>query len=196
MKQKIIILVGMIFMAMMLTACGNATEMPMKITVDGYDIELGSTTMQDLIDQGYDVSSNGRQDVAKDGDKFISFYYSLDKGAGRQIWVTVCVPWSGSTDISAEQRSSVTEGIVKSVTVRQSSTEKITVTYNGVDITDMSFDTATEWGAKENADKSVKTYELTAKQGFLTWEAVNTTNDDFNELQIQMKKSVFEEMQK
>ena len=94
------------------------------------------------------------------------------------------------------QSSSVTEGIVKSVTVRQSSTEKITVTYNGVDITDMSFDTATEWGAKENADKSVKTYELTAKQGFLTWEAVNTTNDDFNELQIQMKKSVFEEMQK
>ena len=59
----------------------------------------------------------------------------------------------------------------------------------------MRFDNATEWGAKENKDKSVKTYQLTAKQGFLTWEAINTSDQEFNELRVQMSQKEFEKMQ-
>ncbi|MCI8494859.1 MAG: hypothetical protein HFI74_04160 [Lachnospiraceae bacterium] len=196
MRQKITVYICLIFLMLNLTACIGGPEMPMEVTVDGYDIVIGKTTMQDLIDQGYEVSNNGSQDVAEDGDAYISFYYSLDKGAGHQFWVTVSVPWSGNTDISAESAQSATEGIVQAVQVKKSSTEDIAVTYNGVQLSDMSFDTAAEWGAKEKEDQSVKTYQLTAKQGFLTWEAVNTSDEDFNELRIQMNKKEFEKMQK
>lgn len=195
MKQKICTCLCALFLLLNLTACGSGPQMPMEITVDGCQIVLGKTTMQDLIDLGYEVSSNGRQDVAKDGDSYISFYYSLDQGAGHQFWVTVCVPWSGNTDISAEAESSATEGIVRSVSVRQSAAEKITVTYNGVNLSDMNFDKAAEWGAKENTEKSIKTYELTAKQGYLTWEGTSTSNKEFNELRVQMRQSDFEKMQ-
>ena len=185
----------MSLMMLMLTACASGPEMPMQVTVDGYDIVIGMTTMQDLIDQGYEVNNNGNQDVAKDGDRYISFYYSLDKGAGHQFWVTVCVPCSGKADISAESAQSATEGIVRSVEVRKSAAEDISVVYNDVELADMSFDNATEWGAKENKDKSVKTYQLTAKQGFLTWEAINTSDQEFNELRVQMSQKEFEKMQ-
>lgn len=195
MKTKFVGWISIFLLLLNLTACGNAPQMPMEIMVDGYKIEIGKTIMQDLIDLGYEVHSSGRQDVAKDGDKYISFYYSLDKGAGHQFWVTVLVPWSGSTDISAEQSSSVTEGIVRGVIVSKSAAEDITVTYNDVDLTEMSFDQATDWGAKEDADQSVKTYKLTAAQGFLRWEAENTLHDDFDELSIQMSMSAFEKMQ-
>ena len=30
----------------------------------------------------------------------------------------------------------------------------------------------------------MKTYQLTAKQGFLTWEAINTSDQEFNELRV------------
>lgn len=195
MKQKITAFICMSLMMLMLTACASGPEMPMQVTVDGYDIVIGKTTMQDLIDQGYEVNNNGNQDVAKDGDRYISFYYSLDKGAGHQFWVTVCVPWSGKADISAESAQSATEGIVRSVEVRKSAAEDISVVYNDVELADMSFDNATEWGAKENKDKSVKTYQLTAKQGFLTWEAINTSDQEFNELRVQMSQKEFEKMQ-
>ena len=195
MKRKITAFICMCLMMLMLTACASGPEMPMQVTVDGYDIVIGKTTMQDLIDQGYEVNNNGNQDVAKDGDRYISFYYSLDKGAGHQFWVTVCVPWSGKADISAESAQSATEGIVRSVEVRKSAAEDISVVYNDVELADMSFDNATEWGAKENKDKSVKTYQLTAKQGFLTWEAINTSDQEFNELRVQMSQKEFEKMQ-
>ena len=195
MKQKITAFICMSLMMLMLTACASGPEMPMQVTVDGYDIVIGKTTMQDLIDQGYEVNNNGNQDVAKDGDRYISYYYSLDKGAGHQFWVTVCVPWSGKADISAESAQSATEGIVRSVEVRKSAAEDISVVYNDVELADMSFDNATEWGAKENKDKSVKTYQLTAKQGFLTWEAINTSDQEFNELRVQMSQKEFEKMQ-
>ena len=195
MKQKITAFICMSLMMLMLTACASGPEMPMQVTVDGYDIVIGMTTMQDLIDQGYEVNNNGNQDVAKDGDRYISFYYSLDKGAGHQFWVTVCVPCSGKADISAESAQSATEGIVRSVEVRKSAAEDISVVYNDVELADMSFDNATEWGAKENKDKSVKTYQLTAKQGFLTWEAINTSDQEFNELRVQMSQKEFEKMQ-
>lgn len=195
MKRKITAFICMCLMMLMLTACASGPEMPMQVAVDGYDIVIGKTTMQDLIDQGYEVNNNGNQDVAKDGDRYISFYYSLDKGAGHQFWVTVCVPWSGKADISAESAQSATEGIVRSVEVRKSAAEDVSVVYNDVELADMSFDNATEWGAKENKDKSVKTYQLTAKQGFLTWEAVNTSDQEFNELRVQMSQKEFEKMQ-
>lgn len=195
MKRKITAFICMCLMMLMLTACASGPEMPMQVTVDGYDIVIGKTTMQDLIDQGYEVNNNGNQDVAKDGDRYISFYYSLDKGAGHQFWVTVCVPWSGKADISAESAQSATEGIVRSVEVRKSAAEDVSVVYNDVELADMSFDNATEWGAKVNKDKSVKTYQLTAKQGFLTWEAVNTSDQEFNELRVQMSQKEFEKMQ-
>lgn len=196
MKLKIFSWLGVLLLTLTLAGCAMGPDMPMEITVDGCDVKLGRTTMQDLIDEGYGVNFESRQDVAKDGDKYISFSYSVDKGAGRQFWVTVSVPWSGNTDISNETSLSATEGVVQSVHVRQSAAEDMTVSYNGVSLADMNFDTAADWGAKEDKEQSVKTYKLTAKQGFLKWESKSTSDETFHELLIQMNKGEFEKMQK
>lgn len=195
MKRKFVVWLSMFLILLNLTACSRAPEMPMEVIVDGYKIEIGKTTMQDFIDQGYEVLSAGRQDVARDGDKYIWFYYSLDKGAGRQFWVNVYIPWRGKTDISAEWSSSATEGIVSGVSMRKSAAEDITITYNDVDLSEMGFDQATDWGAKEDTDQSVKTYRLTAAQGTLKWEAEDSMHDDFDKLTIQMSMSAFKKMQ-
>ena len=196
MKTKLLTLLCTLGLMLGLTGCGGQ-DLPMEATFDGYTVVLGQTTMQDLIDEGYEPHLQSRQDVARDGDKYISFYYSLDKGAGYQFWVTVCVPWGGGADISSETTQSLTEGIVKSVSFPKGSTEKMTATYNGVDIQELSFEyAADEWGAKQEDDTSKVTWKAPLKRGSLKLEAEDTFEEVFYELTVSLSQKEFENMQK
>ena len=194
-KKRITTLILSLTLVLSMTACG-APKMPMEAEFNGNTIVLGQTTMQDMIDWGYEVNYVGRQDVAHDGDEYIAFHYSLSQSAGNQFWVSVYVPWSGGTDISKEQSASVTEGIVYAVTMEKSAAEKVEASYNGMDLQELSFDTAKEWGAKQDKEASILTWKLTAAQGFLTFEAENTFGEELEELRVSLSKKSFEKMQK
>jgi len=62
-------------MLLTLVGCGNTVDMPMEVTIDGYTIVLGQTTMQDMQDAGYKASLSAVPDTARQGDKYISFDY-------------------------------------------------------------------------------------------------------------------------
>ena len=179
-----------------LSACAAGPEMPMEATIDGHTITLGKTTMADMADWGYEVYSAGRQDAAREGDKYIYFHYSLSKGAGNQFWVSVYTPYYGGTNINKEADEAAESGIVFAVTLSKSATEKISASYNGVDIKDMSFDSVAEWGCKKDEEASVATYKLTAAQGFITCKAEGTFSEEMDELRVSMEKKTFEAMQK
>lgn len=179
-----------------LAACASGPEMPMEATVDGYTIVLGKTTMADLTALGYEVNSAGRQDAAAENDKYIYFHYSLSKGAGQQFWVSVYTPYYGGRNIDKEAGEASKSGIVFAVTLSKSATEKIPAVYNGMDVKDMSFDTAKEWGAKEKEDASKVTWNLAAAKGSLRFEAENTFSEELDSLRVSMSKKVFESMQK
>lgn len=184
-------------LALGLTACGaSGPDMPMEAVIDGHTVVLGETTMEDLVSWGYEVNSAGRQDVARDGDKYIYFHYSLSKGAGDQFWVSVYTPYYGGTNINKEASEAAKSGVVFSVTLRKSSTEKISATYNGLDIKDMTWDNAEEWGAKEVEDASRVTWDLAAAQGTLRFEAENTFGEDLYSLRVSMNLKTFTAMQK
>ena len=191
-KKRMIPLILLTALVLSLTAC-SGPEMPMEAVFDGNTIVLGKTTMQEMTDWGYEVNYAGRQDVAHEGDKYIAFHYSLNKGAGNQFWVSVYVPWS---DIGSEQSASVTEGIVYAVTLSKSASEKVDVTYHDMNLQDMSFDTAKEWGAKQDKEASVVTWDLTAKKGFLSFEAEDTFSEEMDELRVSLSRKAFEAMQK
>lgn len=194
-RKRLTALVLMMALALSLTAC-SGPEMPMEAVFNGNTIVLGQTTMQEMTDWGYEVNYAGRQDVAHEGDKYIAFHYSLSRSAGDQFWVSVYVPWSGGNDIGKEQSASVTEGIVYAVTLSKSASEKVEVTYNGMNLQDISFDTAKEWGAKQDKEASVVTWDLTAKSGHLSFEAENTFDEEMDELRVSLSRKAFEKMQK
>lgn len=187
-------LILILALALSLTACSGA-EMPMEAVFDGNTIVLGQTTMQEMTDWGYEVNYAGRQDVAREGDKYIAFHYSLSKSAGDQFWVSVYVPWSGGNDIGKEQSASVTEGVVYAVTLSKSASEKVEVTYNGMNLQDISFDTAKEWGAKQDKEASVVTWDLTAKSGHISFEAEDTFSEELDEVRVSLSRKAFEKMQ-
>ena len=54
MKTKWLSLLAAMLLLIALTACGGA-DMPMEATLDGYTIVLGQTTVQDLVDRGYEA---------------------------------------------------------------------------------------------------------------------------------------------
>ncbi len=196
MKTKCISLLLSLLLMLGLTGCG-APDVPMEVTIDGNTIVLGQTTMQDLIDLGYEPHLQSRQDVARDGDTYITFYYSLDKGAGNQFWADVAVPWSGSSNINDETTRSATEGIVRSVKFSISSTEKVTASYNGVDIQDMTFDYGIEeWGAKKDDRTTVPAWLATVKRGSLRMESESTMDEEFHELTVSLSLKELEKMQK
>ncbi len=197
MRRKPVLLIVLLLLTLSLTACAKKADMPMEVTVDGYTIVLGKTTMKDMTDLGYEVHTDGMPDVAREGDKYIPFYYSLDRGAGDQIHVTVMAPWSGNSDISAEQSFAVTEGVIRSVRFTLDAVEKVEVTYNGMNVNDLSFDYAKEeWGAKLDDKSSTKIkYQVDAKDGFVILDAVSTLEEEYGGLNIQLTTSAFEKMQ-
>lgn len=186
MKKRFTAVLLMLIMTFSLAGCGKA-DLPMEVTVDGHTIVLGQTTMQDMIDLGYEVNYTGKDDTAKSGDKYVSFQYSLKKEAGHQIFVTVCVPWSGSTNVSKEADLSATEGIIKTVTLKVGALEKVSVSYNGIDLKDFTFDYAEEWGMKKDERLSnFLAYSVEAKRGFVRLSADGSFSDNFGELTLQI----------
>ena len=179
-----------------LTACSAGPDMPMEAVVDGYTITLGKTTVADLTALGYELSSAGRQDVAHDGDKYIYFMYMLSKGAGYSFWVNVYTPYYGGSNINKEASEAATSGIVYSVTLSKSALEKMSASYNGMDIQDVTFDTAQEWGAKQDKDASKVTWRLTAAKGSLSFTAENTSSEEMHSLQVSMNIKTFAVMNK
>ena len=75
MKTKWLSLLAAMLLLIALTACGGA-DMPMEATLDGYTIVLGQTTVQDLVDRGYEAHLEKMPDFARDGEKYISFNYN------------------------------------------------------------------------------------------------------------------------
>ena len=197
MKTKIASILLTLVLVCGLMGCGlTAPEAPMEATIDGYTVVLGETTVQDIVDQGYEIYLESVQDVARDGDKYISFYYSFAKEAGNQFWGYVAVPWNGSTNINKEMELSMTEGILKSVSFSKSSTEKVTASYNGVDIQDMIFDYASEeWKAKTDDTTTSVAYIAQVKNGVLRFKEGATSGGELDSFSVQMSEKTFEKMQ-
>ena len=170
--------------------------MPMELTIDGHTIVLGQTTMKDMTDLGYEVSLTAMPDTVSRDDKYVPFYYRLSKGAGNELFVTVYVPWGGSSDISAEAGLAPTEGILRRVEVRTSTVEKVEAYYNGVAIKELTFETACEWGAKQDEEAYALTYEINAKDGLVKFASQSWQYEEFYVLTLQLSKKKFEQMQK
>ena len=197
MKKKFTAFLLLLTMLLGIAGCGSSTaDMPAEVTIDGYTIVLGQTTMQDLIDQGYEVSFSSRQDTAKSTDKYITFVYLVKKTAKQQFSVNVCVPWEKGNNINKEQKLSATEGIIKSITMRKGSLTDVEVLYNGVNLQDLTFEYGeSEWGAIKQ-DKSTLTYQTKTKNGYVTLRAENTFKEEFYSLSVELHMKGFEQMQK
>lgn len=198
MKKKFTAVLLLLAMLLGLVGCGSSTvEMPTEVTIDGYTIVLGQTTMQDLQDQGYEVFFNSRQDTAKKTDTYITFVYVVKKTAKQQFSVTVCVPWEKGPNINKETNLSATEGIIKSITMRKESLTDVEVLYNGVDLQDLTFEYGeSEWGAKKQEDSSTLAYQTKTKNGYVTLRAENPMHEEFYSLSVELHMRGFEEMQK
>lgn len=196
MKRKPILLTCLLLLVFCITACAKKVDLPMEITIDGYTIVLGQTTVKDMMERGYEIHTDAMPDVAHGGDKYIPFYYSLDRGAGDQIHVTVMAPWSGESDISSEQSFAATEGIIKAVSFRLTSVEKVEVTYNGMNVNDLSFDYAQkEWSAKPKDGSTNTRYQVDATRGFVILETAYSSDEEYGALNIQLTEKEFEKMQ-
>lgn len=197
MKKKFTAALLLLTMLLGLAGCGSAVDLPAEVTIDGYTIVLGETTMQDLIDQGYETSFNSSQDTAKNTDKYITFVYLVKKTAKQQFFVTVCVPWEKGKNINKEKKLSATEGIIKSITMRKGNLTDVEVLYNGVNLQDLTFEYGeSEWGAKKDEDSSILTYQTKTKNGYVTLRAENTFKEEFYSLSVELHMRGFEKMQK
>lgn len=198
MKKKFTAVLLLLTMLLGLVGCGSSTvDLPAQVTIDGYTIVLGQTTMQDLKAQGYEVFFNSRQDTAKNTDTYITFVYVVKKTAKQQFSVTVCVPWEKGENINKETNLSATEGIIKSITMRKESLTDVEVLYNGVDLQDLTFEYGeSEWGAKKQEDSSILAYQTKTKNGYITLRAENPMHEEFYSLSVELHMRGFEEMQK
>ena len=187
-----------------LAACGaSGPDMPMEVTVNGKTIVIGRTTTGEMADWGWEVAfMNSQSDIRKDA-KYVACHYHIKVdggGAGKEFWVSVYVPFqkniSGSTvDLSAEEKESKTAGVVYRVSVRKSAGAKLSISYNGTDLQDITWDTAKEWGAKVDEESYKKSAELSAAQGTLTFEAGSGVNAEMNELTVVMSTGAFSRLQ-
>ena len=187
-----------------LAACGaSGPDMPMEVTVNGKTIVIGRTTTGEMADWGWEVAfMSSQSDIRKDA-KYVACHYHIKVdggGAGKEFWVSVYVPFqkniSGSTvDLSKEEKESRTAGVVYRVSVRKSAGAKLSISYNGTDLQDITWDTAKEWGAKVDEESYKKSAELSAAQGTLTFEAGSGVNAEMNELTVVMSTGAFSKLQ-
>jgi len=186
-----------------LTGCGaSKPEMPMEVTFDDHTVVLGATTTGEMTEWGWDVAFTGSQNEIQEDAKYVACYYTISKGegAGNEFWVTVYVPFQKNVDgryvdFSAEEKMSLTEGVVCRVNARKSAAENFTVTYNGTNLQDMTWTTAEEWGAVEEEGASRKAYKIDAAQGAVTFEK-SYTDDEMGELEVSMYTNAFDKLQK
>lgn len=198
MRKKCTAILLLLTMLLALAGCGSGADMPEEVTIDGYTIVLGETTMQDLIDQGYDVSLQATPGSANKTDKYIPFSYGAKKSAKHQFFVTVCVPWEKGKDINKEKKLSATEGIIKSIQLRKESLTDAEVLYNDVNLQELTFEySETEWGAKthDTSDAAVA-YQVKTKNGYVTLKSQNTFREDFYSLNLELHMRGFEKKQK
>lgn len=188
----------MLFAVILLVlAAFSSPDLPMEAIVDGYPIVLGKTTMQDLLDRGYEAHPMGMPGTIRENAKYVPFYYSLDRGAGDQIFVTACVPWGGSANVGPERGRAATEGVIRAVRLRIDATEDVEVLYDGMRLAELSFEHAAgAWKAKEDSGAGNAGYRVSAKRGTLRLAPENSFQDTFFELTVQLSEREFEKMQK
>lgn len=198
MKKKFTAILLLLSMLLGLVGCGSTADLPMEVTIDGYTIVLGKTTLQDLRDQGYDVNLSATPGTANKTDKYIPFQYGVKKSAKQQFFVTVCVPWEKGSNINKETKLSATEGIIKSIHMRKDSLTDVEVLYNSVSLQDLTFEySESEWGAKthDSSDAAVS-YQAKTKNGYVTLKSQNTFREEFYSLNVELHMRGFEKMQK
>ena len=188
-----------------LSSCGaSGPDMPMEFAVNGKTIVIGQTTTGEMAGWGWEVEFMNSQSEIRSNAKYASCHYNIKVdggGAGREFWVSVYVPFqknmNGSyVDLSNEEKESRTAGVVYRVSVRKSAGDELNISYNGMDLQDITWDTAEEWGAKVNEDSyGNKDAELAAAQGTLTFEK-SYTDDEVNELTVTMDTNSFSKLQK
>ena len=203
--KRVILPVLSLLLVLGLASCGaSGPDMPMEVTVEGKTIVIGKTTTGEMADWGWEVAfMNSQSDIRKDA-KYVACHYNIKVdggGAGKEFWVSVYVPFqkniSGSTaDLSAEEKESRTAGVVYRVSVRKSAGSKLSISYNNMDLQDITWDTAVEWGAKVDEESYKKSAELAAAQGTLTFEAGSGANAEVNELNVVMSTGAFSKLQK
>lgn len=201
--KRINLLVLALAIALVFSACGaSGPDMPMEFTIDGHSVALGATTTGEMAGWGWDVAFTGSQNEIREDAKYVACYYTISKaeGSGNTFWVTVYVPFQKNVkgnyvDFSAEETQSLTEGVVCRVNVRKDAARNFDISYNEVNLQDITWAQAEEWGAKENEGKYPKTYELEASQGSLTFEK-SYTDDEMGELTVTMDTNAFAKLQK
>ena len=201
--KRVTLLALSLLLALGLASCGaSGPDMPMEVTVNGKTIVIGRTTTGEMADWGWEVAfMNSQSDIRKDA-KYVACHYHIKVdggGAGKEFWASVYVPFqkhiSGSTvDLSAEEKESKTAGVVYRVSVRKSAGEKLSISYNGTDLQDITWDTAEEWGAKVDGESYRKSAELAAAQGTLTFEQ-SYSGGEMNELTVVMDTNSFSKLQ-
>jgi len=190
-------------LSLSLNSCAaSGPDMPMELSIDGHTVALGKTTTAEMSSWGWDVAFTGSQREIREDSKYVACYYSISKAedAGNEFSATVFVPFQKNidgnyVDFSAEETQSQTEGVVCRVNVRKDSAENFDVSYNGVNLQDITWATAEEWGAKESEDTSRKTYEMAVAQGSLKFEE-SYTDDELGELAVSMNVGSFAKLQK
>ena len=187
-----------------LAACGaSGPDMPMEVTVEGKTIVIGKTTTGEMADWGWEVSfMSSQSDIRKDA-KYVACHYHIKVdggGAGKEFWVSVYVPFQKNmkgdyVDLSAEEKESKTAGVVYRIDVRKSAGEKLSISYNGMNLQDITWNTAEEWGAKVDEESYYNSAELAVAQGTLKFEQSAGEGDEVNELTVIMSTRAFSKLQ-
>ena len=202
--KRVVLLALSLLPVLGLISCGaSGPDMPMEFTVNGETVVMGRTTTGEMADWGWELAFMGTPSEIRSDAKYASCDYRVavdGGGSGREFWVSVYVPFrknmSGDyVDLSAEVEESRTAGVVYRVSVRKSAGDKLDITYNGMDLRDITWDTAAEWGAEveEDVDRGKKA-ALDAAQGTLIFEKAYTS-DRMNELTVTMSDSAFSKLQ-
>ena len=202
--KRITLLALSLLLVLGLTSCGaSGPDMPMEVTVNGKTIVIGKTTTGEMAGWGWEVAFMSSQDTVSSNAKYVACHYHIKVdggGAGKEFWVSVYVPFqkhiSGSTvDLSNEEKESKTAGVVYRVSVRKSAGSKLDISYNGMNLQDITWDDAVEWGAKVDEESYLKSAELAAAQGTLEFKASSGHGDEMNELNVVMSTGAFSKLQ-
>ena len=202
--KRVTLLAISLLLALGLASCGaSGPDMPMEVTVNGKTVVIGKTTTGEMANWGWEVAfMNSQSDIRKDA-KYVACHYHIKVdggGAGQEFWVSVYVPFqkniSGSTvDLSKEKAESKTAGVVYRVDVRKSAGEKLSISYNGMDLQNITWDIAEEWGATVDEESYYKSAELAVSQGTLKFQQSAGEGDEVNELNVIMSTSAFSKLQ-
>ena len=203
--KRVVLLALSLLPALGLISCGaSGPDMPMEFTVSGRTVVMGQTTTAEMSGWGWELAYMGSPGEILSNAEYASCDYHVrvdGGGSGREFWVSVYVPFQKNmegdyVDLSAEVEESRTAGVVYRVNVRKSAGDKLNIIYNGMDLQDITWDTAAKWGAEveEDGDRG-KMAELDAAEGVLTF-GKSYTSDRMNELTVTMSDSAFSELQK